>query len=95
MQRQFDEAAHRVEARLRDLRQLVAGLPILMETHEEMLSMLVAQLDAIEDASTELRHQLLAAGGEWQPSGLSTIRMKADDLRAALVASDYLAVDEN
>jgi len=81
MQRQFDEAAHRVEARLRDLRQLVAGLPI--------------QLDAIEDASTELRHQLLAAGGEWQPSGLSTIRMKADDLRAALVASDYLAVDEN
>ena len=39
MQRQFDEAAHRVEARLRDLRQLVAGLPILMDTHEEMLSM--------------------------------------------------------
>ncbi len=95
MQRQFDEAAHRVEARLRDLRQLVAGLPILMDAHEEMLSALVAQLDAVEVTSTELRNQLLAAGGEWQPSSLSTQRIKADDLRAALVASDYLAVDEN
>lgn len=95
MQRQFDEAAHRVEARLRDLRQLVAGLPILMDAHEEMLSALVAQLDAVEVASTELRNQLLAAGGEWQPSNRTAIRLQADDLRAALVASDYLAVDEN
>jgi hypothetical protein len=95
MQRQFDETAHRVEARLRDLRQLIAGLPILMDAHEEMLLALVAQLDAVEDASTELRNQLLAEGGEWQPSGLSTKRIMADDLRAALVASDYLAVDEN
>jgi hypothetical protein len=95
MQRQFDEAAHRVESRLRDLRQLIAGHPILMDKHEEMLLALVAQLDAVEDASTELRNQLLAEGGEWQPSSLSTKRIKVDDLRAALVASDYLAMDEN
>ena len=94
MQRRFDEAAHCVEARLRDLRQLIAGHPILMDAHAEMLSALVVQLDAVESASTELRNQLLAEGGEWQPSSLPTKRIKADDLRAALVASDYLAVDE-
>ena len=94
MQRRFDDIAHQLESRLRNLRELVASLPILSDAQETQLTSLVMQLEAAELTAFTLRNHLLADGSEWQSSTKHKLRASADELRAALETSSNKMRDE-
>lgn len=94
MQRRFDNIAHQLESRLRNLRELVASLPILSDAQESQLTILVMQLDAAEQTASDLRNHLLADGSDWPSSTKHKLGASADELRAALETSSYKVLDE-
>lgn len=64
MNPRFDHVAHEIEARLRDLRRLVAEMAILTDSQDALLAELTDALETADHLAAALRRDLLETVGD-------------------------------